>query len=51
MTLDEVVTLIRDIDRFKFNCNLVIIDFLTRHGQMATTELALIEQEMRKAFL
>lgn len=30
--LAEVATLVRDTDKFKFNCNLVITDFLMRHG-------------------
>ena len=32
MPLGEVAAIIHDTDRFKFNCNLVIIDFLIRHG-------------------
>ena len=32
--LDEVAACVRDTDRFKFNCNLVIIDFLIRHGHL-----------------
>jgi 8-oxo-dGTP pyrophosphatase MutT (NUDIX family) len=32
MPLGEVATLVHDTDRFKFNCNLVIADFLMRHG-------------------
>ena len=28
----EVARLVRDTDAFKLNCNLVIIDFLIRHG-------------------
>jgi 8-oxo-dGTP pyrophosphatase MutT (NUDIX family) len=32
MPLAEVASIVRDTDRFKFNCNLVIIDFLVRHG-------------------
>ncbi len=32
MPIDEVATLIRHGFEFKFNCNLVIIDFLIRHG-------------------
>jgi len=31
MSLPEVAALVRDTDRFKFNCNLVVIDFLVRH--------------------
>lgn len=32
MSLPEVAAIVRDTNRFKFNCNLVIIDFLIRHG-------------------
>lgn len=32
MPLPEVLSLVRDSDRFKFNVNLVIIDFALRHG-------------------
>ncbi len=32
LPLEEVVSLVRDTTEFKPNCNLVIIDFLVRHG-------------------
>jgi 8-oxo-dGTP pyrophosphatase MutT (NUDIX family) len=32
LPLAEVARLVRDTEEFKFNCNLVIIDFLVRHG-------------------
>jgi 8-oxo-dGTP pyrophosphatase MutT (NUDIX family) len=32
ISLPEVAALIRDTDKFKFNCTLVVIDFLMRHG-------------------
>lgn len=32
MPVAEVAEIVRTSDRFKFNCNLVIIDFLIRHG-------------------
>lgn len=32
MPVDEVAAIVRDGFEFKFNCNLVIIDFLIRHG-------------------
>jgi isopentenyldiphosphate isomerase len=32
LTVDEVATIVRETDDFKLNCNLVIIDFLIRHG-------------------
>jgi hypothetical protein len=34
MPIDEVATIIRHGFEFKFNCNLVIIDFLIRHGML-----------------
>jgi isopentenyldiphosphate isomerase len=33
--IDEVARIVRDTREFKFNCNLVIIDFLMRHGLIA----------------
>jgi 8-oxo-dGTP pyrophosphatase MutT (NUDIX family) len=33
-TLDEVAQRVRETDDFKFNVNLVIIDFLIRHGYL-----------------
>lgn len=30
--IEEVAELVRDTSEFKFNCNLVILDFLLRHG-------------------
>jgi 8-oxo-dGTP pyrophosphatase MutT (NUDIX family) len=32
MPLPQVAALVRETDRFKFNCNLVVADFLLRHG-------------------
>lgn len=32
MGLDEIAALVRDTDQFKFNVNLVLLDFLIRHG-------------------
>ena len=32
MPTEEVAAIVRDTARFKFNCNLVVIDFLVRHG-------------------
>jgi isopentenyldiphosphate isomerase len=34
MPVSKVMEIIRDTDEFKLNCNLVIIDFLIRHGQL-----------------
>lgn len=33
--IDKVAAVVRDTAEFKFNCNLVIIDFLVRHGLIA----------------
>jgi len=44
--IDKVAARVRDSFDFKFNCNLVVIDFLIRHGLIATDEpdyLALVE--------
>lgn len=38
LPIDEVAALVRDTDRFKFNCNLVILDFLVRHGWLCADE-------------
>lgn len=32
LPLTEVARLVRDTDEFKLNCNLVVLDFLVRHG-------------------
>ena len=32
LPIDEVIALVRDTQDFKFNCSLVVIDFLVRHG-------------------
>lgn len=36
--IDEVAATVRDTEQFKFNCNLVIIDFLIRHGFIGPDE-------------
>jgi hypothetical protein len=38
MPIDEVAAIVRDTEQFKFNCNLVIIDFLVRHGLIGPDE-------------
>ncbi|MET0024416.1 MAG: DUF4743 domain-containing protein [Sedimenticola sp.] len=46
MPVEEVMELVRDGDRFKLNCNLVVIDFLIRHGYLTPEEpdyLAIVE--------
>ncbi|MBK1646033.1 DUF4743 domain-containing protein [Thiocapsa imhoffii] len=32
ISLEEISTIVRETDAFKLNCNLVIIDFMIRHG-------------------
>ena len=34
MEIEEVARIVRETDDFKLNCNLVIIDFLVRHGYL-----------------
>jgi hypothetical protein len=36
--IDEVAAIVRETEQFKFNCNLVIIDFLVRHGLIGPDE-------------
>jgi len=36
--IEEVMERVRDSDAFKFNCALVIIDFLVRHGYLAADD-------------
>lgn len=38
MPIGEVAALVRDTRDFKFNCTLVVIDFLVRHGLVAPDE-------------
>ncbi len=38
LTVDEVIQLVSETDEFKLNCNLVIADFLVRHGCLAPEE-------------
>ncbi|MEA1889583.1 MAG: DUF4743 domain-containing protein, partial [Pseudomonadota bacterium] len=38
MPANKVMAIIRDTDDFKLNCNLVIIDFLIRHGLLDPAE-------------
>lgn len=35
LPLQEVMSIVRDTDEFKLNCNLVLIDFFIRHGAIA----------------
>ena len=56
LPLAEVAALVRETDEFKLNCNLVVIDFLIRHGWMepqSSEYLALVlglRQPLVKAF-
>lgn len=36
--IEEVAKIVRDTDEFKLNCNLVVIDFLARHGILDPAE-------------
>ena len=36
--LEKVIEIVRDSEQFKLNCNLVIIDFLIRHGYIGPDE-------------
>ncbi|MDJ0739348.1 MAG: DUF4743 domain-containing protein [Gammaproteobacteria bacterium] len=38
MPIEEVAEIVRDTDEFKLNCNLVVIDFLVRHGILDPAE-------------
>jgi 8-oxo-dGTP pyrophosphatase MutT (NUDIX family) len=38
LPLTEVVRLVRETSQFKLNCNLVIVDFLLRHGYIAADD-------------
>ncbi|MCH9739312.1 MAG: DUF4743 domain-containing protein [Epsilonproteobacteria bacterium] len=43
MPIEEVAEIVRTTDEFKTNCNLVIIDFLIRHGYIGTEDEGYIE--------
>ncbi len=43
MTIEEVARIVRETDDFKLNCNLVIIDFLVRHGYLEAGEQGYFE--------
>lgn len=38
MPIEDVAAIVRETEQFKFNCNLVIIDFLVRHGLIGPDE-------------
>ncbi len=43
MPVAEVAEIVRESDEFKLNCNLVIIDFLMRHGIISPEDLDYLE--------
>ena len=43
LPVEEVADLIANTDRFKNNCNLVIIDFLLRHGHVRPEQRGYLE--------
>jgi len=47
LPLAEVAAIVRDTDRFKFNCTLVVIDFLLRHGFIGSAEPEYAELKKR----
>lgn len=51
LPLAEVARLVRETDEFKLNCNLVIIDFLIRHGWLApeSTDYLPLVQGLRQS--
>ena len=52
LPLAEVARIVRESDEFKPNCNLVVIDFLLRHGFIACghPERAALGAALRPAF-
>jgi 8-oxo-dGTP pyrophosphatase MutT (NUDIX family) len=44
LPIENVVELVRDTDEFKFNCALVIIDFLLRHDVLEPSAIAELEE-------
>lgn len=38
MPAQEVLSIVRDTDAFKFNCDLVLVDFFLRHGMISPSE-------------
>jgi 8-oxo-dGTP pyrophosphatase MutT (NUDIX family) len=43
LPLAEVARLVRDTDEFKLNCNLVVVDFLVRHGWITPEQAGYLE--------
>ncbi|MBK9387929.1 MAG: DUF4743 domain-containing protein [Planctomycetes bacterium] len=48
----EVVRLVRETQRFKFNCNLVLLDFFLRHGLLeeSPAEQAALRRALQRGF-
>lgn len=43
LPIEEVARLVRETDEFKLNCNLVIVDFLVRHGHVTPDQPGYLE--------
>lgn len=43
LSIDEVAEIVRTTDAFKFNCALVVIDFLIRHGRLGPDDADYVE--------
>ncbi len=43
MSIEEVMDLVKNSDEFKLNCNLVITDFLIRHGYLSAKDKDYVE--------
>lgn len=50
LPIDEVAAMVRASDEFKLNCNLVILDFLIRHGVLSADEpnFELLAEDLRQ---
>ncbi|CAK0744739.1 conserved hypothetical protein [Azospirillaceae bacterium] len=42
-SINKIAEVVRETDQFKFNCNLVIIDFMIRHGVLTPDEADYLE--------
>ena len=43
MPIEKVAKIVRETNEFKLNCNLVIIDFLVRHGYIGVEDEDYVE--------
>jgi len=48
MSVEEVAAIVRDSDAFKPNCNLVMIDFLIRHGFIERSETDMLDTALNR---